>query len=247
MKKIIVLSALILSGVTALFGKEVLTPVKWTLGEVTFAGEYAKGRPGMPGIIIFHQWMGLSAHEKDVAERLHKLGYTVLAADVYGENNRPQNTDQAKTLAMGFYQDRQKLRDYANAAVTKFKSLSGLPGSQIFAIGYCFGGTTVLELGRSGTQLKGLVSFHGGLSNPTPADDANIQGKVLILHGANDQAVPLSDLTALMESLKSNHKDWSVHIFADAVHGFTHRFNPQVYNAQADKRSWEIFLDFLKE
>lgn len=230
---------------TAPAGK--LSPVSWESEGVTFQGEYAPGKKGMPGIIIFHQWLGLTDHERDVALRLNQMGYTVLAADVYGKDLRPQDRDQARALTAQFYQDRMKLRNHANANLRKMQVLSGIPAEQLFAIGYCFGGTTVLELGRSGAGIKGLVSLHGGLSTPSPEDNANIRGKVLILHGALDQAVPMSDVQSLEASLQSNRIDWSVHVFSDAVHGFTHRHDPERYNEKADKRSWQIMLGFFQE
>ena len=221
--------------------------VQWNFGGTGFQGNYYKGLNGKAGIVIFHQWMGLSNHEKDVAERLNKLGYTVLAADVYGKGKIPADRAQAKKTATSFYSSRLKLRNHANAAFQKLVSLSGIKENKIFAIGYCFGGSTVLELGRSGTETAGIVSLHGGLANPNPGDDAKIKGKILILHGAEDKAVSMKDVNASIQNLRKYKKDWSLHIFSDAVHGFTHRHDRKRYNKKADNRSWEIMLNFFRE
>lgn len=224
-----------------------LSTLEWKYKGITFSGLYAEGEKSKPGIIIFHQWLGVSAHEKEIAAELNKLGYTVLAADLYGMGNLPSNRDEAKKTAGTFYADRDKFRNHTSEALKAFMKKSGKSSKDIFAIGYCFGGTAALELARTGSPLAGFVSLHGGLANPVPDNDAKIKGRVLILHGAEDQSVPMSDVTLLIDSLRKNKKDFSVHIFSDAVHGFTHKNDPERYNKKADERSWRIMLDFFKE
>lgn len=224
-----------------------LSTLEWKYKGTAFSGLYAEGEKNKPGIIIFHQWLGVSIHEKEIASDLNRLGYTVLAADLYGKGNIPENRDEAKKIAGSFYTDRVKFRDHVSEAMKALSNKSGKSSKDIYAIGYCFGGTAALELARTGTPLAGFVSLHGGLANPAPADDAKIKGRVLILHGAEDQSVPMTDVTLLIESLKKNRKDFSVHIFADAVHGFTHKHDSGRYNKKADERSWRIMLDFFKE
>ncbi|HPF07134.1 MAG TPA: dienelactone hydrolase family protein [Spirochaetota bacterium] len=224
-----------------------LSPIEWNHKGTTFTGFYAAGEKSKPGIVIFHQWLGVSTHEKEIASELNKLGYTVLAADLYGKGNIPANRDDAKKIAGTFYADREKFRSHVSEALKALSKKSGKSSKNIYAIGYCFGGTAALELARTGTQLAGFVSLHGGLANPAPGDDAKIKGKILILHGAEDQSVPMTDVNLLIESLKKQKKDFSVHIFADAVHGFTHKHDQVRYNKKADERSWKIMLDFFKE
>lgn len=224
-----------------------LSPLEWKSKGTTFTGFYAEGEKSKPGIVIFHQWLGVSSHEKEIASELNKLGYTVLAADLYGKGNIPSNRDDAKKIAGAFYADRGKFRSHVSEALKALSKKSGKSSKDIFAIGYCFGGTAALELARTGIPLAGFVSLHGGLANPLPADDSKIKGKVLILHGAEDQSVPMTDVTLLIESLRKHKKDFSVHIFADAVHGFTHKHDRERYNKKADERSWRIMLDFFKE
>lgn len=224
-----------------------LSPLEWKYKGTTFTGFYAEGEKSKPGIVIFHQWLGVSSHEKEIAAEFNKLGYTVLAADLYGNGNIPADRDDAKKIAGTFYADRGKFRSHVSEALKALSKKSGKSSKDIYAIGYCFGGTAALELARTGTPLAGFVSLHGGLANPLPADDSKIKGKVLILHGAEDQSVPMTDVTLLIESLRKHKKDFSVHIFADAVHGFTHKHDRERYNKKADERSWKIMLDFFKE
>lgn len=224
-----------------------LSPIEWKHKGTVFTGFYSEGEKSKPGIVIFHQWLGVSTHEKEIAAELNQLGYTVLAADLYGKGNMPANRDDAKKIAGTFYSDRDKFRSHVTEALKALSKKSGKSSKDIYAIGYCFGGTAALELARTGEPLAGFVSLHGGLANPAPADDANIKGKVLILHGAEDQSVPISDVTLLIDSLRKNRKDFSIHIFSDAVHGFTHKHDSERYNKKADERSWRIMLDFFKE
>jgi len=224
-----------------------LTSLEWKYGNTDFLGLYAEGEKGMPAVVIFHQWMGLSSHERETALELNRLGYTVLAADLYGKGNMPSDRAGAAKIAGSFYQNRGKLRSHAMEAVKAITGKSGIPEGDVYVIGYCFGGTAALELARTGAAYAGFVSLHGGLSNPDPDDDAKIRGRVLTLHGAEDQAVPMTDVTSLIENLRKHRKKFSVHIFSGAVHGFTHRNDPDRYNKRADESSWKIMTDFFKE
>lgn len=221
-------------------------PLEWKYGNTIFSGAYFQGKSGMPGVLILHQWMGLSDHEREAAAELNRLGYTVLAADLYGKGNNPGDRAGAAKIAGTFYQDRQKFRNHVTAALKALTSKSKLQSANVYVIGYCFGGTAALELARTGTSAAGFVSLHGGLANPNPDDDGKIRGKVLILHGAEDQSVPMTDVTALIENLRKHKKDFSVHIFSGAVHGFTHKHDRERYHKEADESSWRIMTAFFK-
>src|SRR5580692_4862786 len=134
-----------------------------------------------PGILIVHQWQGLTDYEKMRAKMLAQLGYVAFCADIYGKGNLPTTLKEAGALAGKYKGDRQLLRARVNAGLDELKSNQLVDQSKVAAIGYCFGGTTVIELARSGAQLNGVVSFHGGLDSPVPADGKNIKCKMLIL------------------------------------------------------------------
>ena len=125
--------------------------------------------------------------------------------------------------------------------------------TRIAAIGYCFGGTTVLELARSGADIAGVVSFHGGLSSPTPGDAKNIKAKVLALHGADDPNVPPKEVAAFEDEMRQAGVDWQLVAYGGAVHSFTDwnagndNAKGAAYNERADRRSWEAMKQFFAE
>jgi dienelactone hydrolase len=206
-----------------------------------------------PGVLIAHQWKGLTDYEKKRAEMLVKLGYVAFCADVYGKGVRADNPKDAAALAGKYKADRPLLRQRINAALTILKSNSRVNTSQIGAIGYCFGGTTVLELARSGAKLNGIVSFHGGLGTSTPEDAKKIQTHVLALHGADDPFVPPAEVEAFQKEMREAKVDWQLVAYGNAVHSFTDwnagndNSKGSAYNEAADKRSWEAMKDFFAE
>ena len=143
-----------------------------------------------PGILLIHDWTGLQEYAKDRARQIaNELGYICFAADVYGKGVRPENPQECGVQAGIYRGDRTLFRQRLNDALTELKKLPGCHPDQIAAIGYCCGGTGVIELARSGADVQGVVSFHGGLDSPKPEDGQNIKGKVLVLHGADDPFV----------------------------------------------------------
>lgn len=206
-----------------------------------------------PGILIVHDWMGLSNFTKEKANALAKEGYVALAVDVYGKGVRPKNQEEAAKLAQQYKDDRTLFRQHLRGAYDALISINSVNAKKIVVMGYCFGGTGALELARSGVPLAGTVSFHGGLSNPTPADAKNIKGPVLIMHGAEDPFVPPAEVAAFKDEMKKANISYEFIEYPDAVHAFT---NPQAgndkskgaaYNRSADRESWEAFEHFLKE
>jgi dienelactone hydrolase len=205
-----------------------------------------------PGVLIVHQWFGLTDYEKHRAEQLASLGYVAFCADIYGKDNRPKNVQEAGALAGKYKSDRTLLRARVNAALFLLKSKMIVDVNRIAAIGYCFGGTAVIELARSGAELNGVVSFHGGLDSPTPADGKNIKCKVLALAGADDPFQKPEDLTAFESEMRDNKVDWQIVFYGGAVHAFTQPDPGFVnagakYNEKADKRSWEAMKTFFAE
>lgn len=206
-----------------------------------------------PAVLIVHDWMGLGPHAKLRAEQLARLGYLAFAADIYGKGVRPASPEAAGEQAGKYKQDRAVFRARLTAGYQAMLEQRQTDPGRTAAIGYCFGGTGALELARSGADLKGVVSFHGGLDSPAPADGRNIKAKVLILHGADDPFVPAKDIDAFLTEMRTANVDWQMISYGGAVHAFT---NPAAgndpstgaaYNEVADRRSWLAMQQFLDE
>lgn len=205
-----------------------------------------------PGVLVVHEWMGLGPFAKKRAEDLAAMGYVAFAADIYGKGVRPKDTKEAGELAGKYKGDRALLRSRVNAALHLLQKNEYVDTKKIAAIGFCFGGTTVLELARLGAPVKGVVSFHGGLSSPKPEDAKNIKGRVLALHGADDPFTK-SEVADFQDEMRKANVDWEFISYGGAVHSFT---NPEAgndnskgaaYNKKADERSWQAMKDFFKE
>jgi dienelactone hydrolase len=208
-----------------------------------------------PGILVVHEWWGIDDYIKRRTEQLAELGYLALAADIYGKGKRAKTRDEAMALAGTFRSgpDRALLRARANVGLDLLKKHPLADPKKVVAIGYCFGGTAVLELARSGADIAGVVSFHGGLGTPDPTDANNIRGKVLVLTGADDPAARPDQVLAFEDEMRRAGVDWYLVTYADAVHGFTNPANGTdnsrgaAYNEKADKRSWQAMKDFFGE
>lgn len=206
-----------------------------------------------PGVLIIHDWLGLSDYQKSRAEQLAALGYVALAADVYGKGVRPANAQEASAEAGKYYADRSVLRARARAGLDFLASRPQADGARLAVMGYCFGGMGALELARSGAPLRAVVTFHGSLGTPAPADAKNIQGSVLVLHGADDPYVKADEVKAFMDEMRAANVDWQIVQYSGAVHSFsdkragTDNSKGAAYNANADRRSWEAMKDFFAE
>jgi dienelactone hydrolase len=206
-----------------------------------------------PGVLVIHDWMGLNDHYKKLSNRLADMGYVVFAADIYGKGVRPANSQEAAAQATRYKSDRNLLRERVRAGLDKLLKNKDVDPNRVAAIGYCFGGTTVLELARSGAPIAGVVSFHGGLDSPTPEDGKNIKAKVLVLHGADDPFVPPKDLAAFQEELRKGNVDWQMIYYGGQVHSFTTPYagndksKGAAYDEKTDKRSWEAMKLFFNE
>ncbi len=225
-------------------------------GDATLEGYLAfdQARKGkLPGVLVVHDWMGQGKFSKAKADALAEMGYVALSVDIYGKGVRPTGPKEAGEQATKYKNDRTLLRARINAALDELRKQPNVDPKRIAAIGYCFGGTTVLELARSGADVAGVVSFHGGLDTPTPADAKNIKCKVLVLHGADDPHVPLKDVTAFEDEMRKGNVDWQLIKYADSVHAFTNleagsdKSKGVAYNAKADHRSWEAMKQFFAE
>lgn len=218
----------------------------------TLVYDDAKSGP-RPGVLVFHAWMGPGAHELKQARKLAALGYAVFIADVYGRDIRPKDSKEAGALSGKYKADRTTLRARARAAYDEFRASKLLDTARLSGIGYCFGGLTVLELARTGADLKSVVVFHGSLDSPNPQDGRNIKAKLLILHGADDPFVPAPDIAAFEDELRKAGVDWQMRFYGGAVHSFTDEgagsdnSKGAAYNPVAYRRSWKAMQEFLEE
>lgn len=206
-----------------------------------------------PGVIVVHEWWGLNNYVRMRTEQLAKLGYIAFAIDMYGKGLRPKDAKEAGALSGIYRSDRALMRARANAGLEVLRNHPLADERRIAAIGYCFGGTAVLEMARSGADLIGVVSFHGGLGTPNPGDAKNIRGKVLVLQGADDPVAPPDQVIAFQDEMRKAGVDWQMVSYGGAVHAFS---NPEsgndpskgaAYNEKADRRSWEAMKMFFAE
>lgn len=226
-------------------------------GGVTLEGFVAydadKVEDKTPGVLVVHQWMGLTDYEKGRCKQLAELGLVAFALDIYGQGVRPANPGAAGQMAGKYKTDRELYRRRLNLGLEQLRSRENVDADRIAAIGYCFGGTGVLELARSGADVAGVVSFHGGLDSRSPAGANNITAKVLVLHGADDPFVPKADIEAFIAELNAADVNWQMNVYSGAVHSFTQPMagndnsKGAAYNAQADKRSWLAMQLFFQE
>lgn len=251
---LVALAALTISGVAE--AKMVTRSVEYRQGETVLEGylaydDAAKG--ARPGVLVAHEWTGLGAYVKRRVEELARLGFVAFGADLYGKGIRPATPEAAAAEAAKYKSDRLLLRARAAAGLAELRRQPAVDPERLAAIGYCFGGTAVLELARSGAELCGVVSFHGGLDTPNPADARNIRAKVLALHGADDPIVPPAQVAAFQDEMRTAVVDWQMVIYGGVVHSFT---NPDAgddpskgsaYNARADRRSWLAMRQFFTE
>ena len=205
-----------------------------------------------PGVLVVHEWKGLGEYAVRRAEQLAQLGYVAFAVDMYGKGVRAKDHDEAAKLSGIYRNDRQLMRGRILAALETFRKNPLVDGTRIAAIGYCFGGTTVLELARSGADVLGVASFHGALDTPTPEDAKQIKGKVLVLQGGSD-AYTIDQVPAFEQEMKQAGVDYTLIIYDGAVHSFTvpeagnDKSTGAAYDPEADKRSWEALREFLQE
>ena len=206
-----------------------------------------------PAVLVVHEWQGLGDYAKHRAEQLAQLGYVAFAADMYGKGVFAKDHEEAGKLAGAYFNDRAKTRQRIQAALDIVEQQPQVDPARIAAIGYCFGGMTVLELARSGAPVAGVASFHGVLQTPTPAQPGQVKARVLVFHGALDQHVTAEHVAAFKKEMEDAGVSYRVVVYPQAAHSFTvpdagdDVTTGRAYNAAADRDSWQQLEQFLRE
>jgi dienelactone hydrolase len=206
-----------------------------------------------PGILICHEWWGLTDYPRHRAEQLAKLGYIAFALDMYGKGVSTTDPQQAGQLTRPFEGDRDPVRQRALAGLDVLRSQPQCDPTRVAAIGYCFGGMVALELARAGTDLSAVVSFHGALATPHPDQDQPIKAKILICTGADDAFVPPQQVQGFADEMRKAGADYQIISYGGAHHAFTNPdadkfgLNNIAYNPAADRRSWAAMLALFDE
>jgi len=246
------LSLLALPALAAMQAK----PVEWTVGKQRFSGVLVYDdatAAKRPGLVMVPDWKGVT--DNAVAKARHVAGtdYVVLVADVYGKGVRPGNDQEARAQTQKLYADRSALRARAAKALEVLRAQAGkapLDPTRVAAIGYCFGGATVLEMARSGADLDGVVTFHGGLGTTLPAQPGKVKASVLVLNGADDKGTA-GDIPGFQKEMDAAGVDWQLVNFSGAVHCFAlpEANNPPgcLYNERATRRGERMMRSFLAE
>ncbi len=219
--------------------------VTYEINGQPYEGYFVSPSPGAPLVLLIHDWDGLTDYEIKRAGMLAKMGYAVFAADLFGAGVRPTEVKDKRQHTGELYKDRAKMRALLNGAL-KQAGQEGADTTNAVAMGYCFGGAAVLELARSGADLKGFVTFHGGLKTPEGQDYSRAKGQLLILHGTADAAITMDQFAALANELEAQGVGHEMITYSGAPHAFT-VFGSSRYREDADKKSWGRFSEFLKE
>lgn len=230
--------------------------VEYKDGDVTLQGylAYDDALTGKrPGILVVHEWWGLNEYAKSRARQLAALGYVAFAVDMYGDGFVTTAVEEAARRSGQFKDNRAAGRQRIRAGLATLRQHARVDPGRIAAIGYCFGGTTVLELARSGAEVAGVVSFHGNLATPLPAKAGEVRAKVLVCHGAADKFESAEEIAKFHDEMHAAGVDWRMIYYGGAVHSFT---NPDAgkagipgvaYDERADRRSWADMLQFFGE
>jgi dienelactone hydrolase len=231
-------------------------PVSYQLGDTTFNSTivWEQGGERRPGILMVPNWMGPTEASLEKARKVASMGFVVMMVDMYGVGVRPKDAGEAAAAAGIVRADRALMRARAAKALEVFRAQEAIPlkENEVAAIGFCFGGGTVLELARSGADVDAVISFHGELMSPTLATESgNITAKVLVLHGAADPYVPQEHVQAFVEAMTDTPADWQLVQFSNTVHSFTDPLakgpGGAMYNPVSAKRAFEYMEELLEE
>jgi dienelactone hydrolase len=235
---------LLLSVSTAVLGATGAS-VTYQVNGQSYEGYFISPSDQAPFVLLIHDWDGLTDYEVKRANMLADLGYTVFAMDLFGAGVRPTEVKDKRQHTGELYKNRKKMRDLMKGALDMAKN-RGANIENAVAMGYCFGGAAVLELARSGADLKGFATFHGGLKTPQGQNYTKTRGKILIMHGSADTAITMDQFADLANELESAGIAHEMITYGGAQHAFT-VFGGNRYQEEADKKSWKSFTEFLAE
>ena len=206
-----------------------------------------------PGVLVAHEWWGLNDYAKLRAEMLAESGYVAFAADMYGAGKMTRHADEAKGWMQQISSNAEAWQRRANLALEQLRAHPQVDAERLAAIGYCFGGATVMQMAYSGADLAGVVSFHGALPPATPEQAAKVKARVLVAHGDADSFIPAERIQAFKQALSQANVDWEMDIYGGAKHSFTNPYadgygiDNLAYHEAADRRSWLRALAFLED
>jgi dienelactone hydrolase len=207
-----------------------------------------------PGVLVFHEGLGLGDFAMARARKIAELGYVALAADIFGDRRQARNLREVADLVGGLRNEPQTLRARGRAALATLAALPQVDANRLGAIGFCFGGSVVLELARDGADLAAVVSFHGGLATKMPAAAGNVRARVLVCAGADDPLAPPEQVRAFEDEMRAAEvRDWQVISYGNTLHGFTNpaadgsMMRTALYSEQADRRSWAAMRSLFEE
>jgi dienelactone hydrolase len=237
------LNALFLVLLTATAAGAAGKAVTYEVNGQPYEGYYSSPSAGAPLVLLIHDWDGLTDYEVKRAEMLAGMGYAVFAADLFGAGVRPTKVEDRRQHTGELYKDRAKMRALIAGALEQ-AGREGADTSNAVVMGYCFGGAAVLEFARSGADMKGFVTFHGGLKTPEGQDYSRAQGQYLILHGTADKNITMDQFAALANELEAQGLAHEMITYGGAPHAFT-VFGADRYREDADQKSWKRFTEFL--
>ena len=218
------------------------TAVDYSVGKISFEGYIENAGAEAPMVLLIHDWDGLTEYEIKRADMLADLGYSVFCIDLYGKGVRPREIEDKRKCTRMLAEDRPKMRAYMAGAM-EFAKGRGLNTANCVAMGYCFGGTAVLELARFGAGLKGYATFHGGLDLPEGQDYSQVSGAFLIMHSTGDGMDAFGALACGLQDAKVSSQ---MITYSGAPHGWT-VFGGRSYREKPDRQSWNLFTEYLNE
>ena len=254
MLKMMALAGVLLTASTfALADSKTIT---WKDGSVVLKGQMFLPEKRMgtsPGVLVFPDWLGNTEEARMRASQLAGLGYVALVVDMYGEGKELKSPKEAMEATGPFYKDRKSMIARAKAALEALAKRDEVNPKKVAAVGFCFGGANALQLARSGADLKGVVSLHGGLKTELPAESGAVKARLLVLHGALDPHVPPTEVAGFFDEMNRAGAKYSFTAYSGAVHSFTRKSagtnvaSGAAYNEEAALLAWKATGDFLAE